>query len=172
MVTASLLAASAVVLFGCLSVGETREVVDFPVLILIAAAFGVAKALEKTGAAGTLASVLVAVGAELGPTGVLAMVYLTALVFTEFISNAAAAALVFPIACEAAQQFGVDPRPFAIAIAVAASAAFASPLGYQTHLMVYGPGGYRFTDFLKIGIPLDLLIFTVAMVCIPYVWPF
>jgi di/tricarboxylate transporter len=87
-------------------------------------------------------------------------------------SNAAAATLMFPIAVETAQQFGVDVRPFAMAITIAASAAFASPLGYQTHLMVYGPGGYRFTDFLKIGIPLDLLIFAVAMVCIPWAWPF
>jgi di/tricarboxylate transporter len=172
MVTAALLAASAVVVLGCLSVGEVRGVVDMSVLILIAAAFGVSKALEKTGAAGVVASVLIEAGVGMGPSGVLAMVYLATLIFTEFLSNAAAAALMFPIAAEAARQFGVDARPFAIAIAIAASAAFASPLGYQTHLMVYGPGGYRFSDFLKIGIPLNLLIFVVAMLCIPYTWPF
>jgi len=172
MITASLLAASAVVVFGCLSVGETRNIVDMSVLMLIAAAFGVSKALEKTGVAGSIASVLIEVGAGLGPVGVLAAVYLTALLFTEFLSNAAAATLVFPIAAEAARQLGVDARPFAIAITVAASAAFASPMGYQTHLMVYGPGGYRFNDFLRIGLPLDFLIFIVAMVCIPYAWPF
>lgn len=172
MVTAALLAASAVVVLGCLSVGEVRGSVDMSVLILIAAAFGVSKALEKTGVAGVVASVLIEAGVGMGPIGVLAMVYLATLIFTEFLSNAAAAALVFPIAYEAARQFGVDARPFAIAIAIAASAAFASPLGYQTHLMVYGPGGYRFSDFLKIGIPLNLLIFVVAMLCIPYTWPF
>lgn len=172
MVTAALLAASAVVVLGCLSVGEVRGVVDMSVLILIAAAFGVSKALEKTGAAGVVASVLIEAGVGMGPIGVLAMVYLATLIFTEFLSNAAAAALMFPIAAEAARQFSVDARPFAIAIAIAASAAFASPLGYQTHLMVYGPGGYRFSDFLKIGIPLNLLIFVVAMLCIPYTWPF
>lgn len=171
MVTAALLAASAVVVSGCLSVGETRNVVDMSVLILIAAAFGISKALEKTGAAGAIASVLVEFGAHLGPVGVLAMVYLATLLFTEFLSNAAAAALVFPIAMQAAHQFGVDARPFAIAITVAASAAFASPLGYQTHLMVYGPGGYRFSDFVKVGLPLNFLIFAVAMVCIPRAWP-
>jgi di/tricarboxylate transporter len=172
MITTSLLAASAVVALGCLSVGEVRGAVDMSVLILIAAAFGVSKALEKTGVASSIAAVLVATGAEFGPTGVLAMVYLATLMFTEFLSNAAAAALVFPVALETARQFGVDARPFAITITIAASAAFASPIGYQTHLMVYGPGGYRFSDFLKIGIPLNLLIFAVAMVCIPYVWPF
>jgi di/tricarboxylate transporter len=172
MITASLLAASAVIVLGCLSVGEVRGVVDMSVLILIAAAFGVSKALEKTGVAGMIASVLIQSGIGIGPDGVLAMVYLATLLFTEFLSNAAAAALVFPIATEAARQLGVDARPFAMAITIAASAAFASPIGYQTHLMVYGPGGYRFSDFLKIGIPLNLLIFLVAVVCIPLVWPF
>jgi di/tricarboxylate transporter len=171
MITASLLAASAVVLLGCLSVGEVRSVVDMSVLILIAAAFGVGKALEKTGAAGAMATVLVEVGTLLGPVGVLAAIYLATAVLTELISNAAAIALVFPIAYEAAQQFGVDARPFAIAITAAASSSFASPISYQTNLMVYGPGGYRFSDFLKIGIPLKLLIFAIAIVCIPYVWP-
>ncbi len=172
MITASLLAASAVVGLGCLSVGETRSAVDMSVLILIAAAFGVGKALEKTGAASALATLLIEAGSRLGPVGVLAAIYLATAILTEVISNAAAVALVFPIALAAAKQFGVDARPFAIAITAAASSSFASPIGYQTNLMVYGPGGYRFSDFLKIGIPLKLLVFTVAMVCIPYAWPF
>jgi di/tricarboxylate transporter len=172
MITASLIAASAVIVCGCLSVGEVRGAVDMSVLILIAAAFGVGKALEKTGAAGAIATLLIEIGARLGPVGVLAAVYLATAILTECISNAAAVALVFPIAFEAARQFGVDARPFAIAITVAASSSFASPVGYQTNLMVYGPGGYRFTDFLKIGIPLKLLVFVVSMVCIPYAWPF
>ncbi len=172
MITASLLAASAVVVLGCLSVGETRGAVDMSVLVLIAAAFGVGKALEKTGAAGMIATFLVESGAQIGPVGVLAAVYLATSILTEVISNAAAVALVFPIALEAAKQFGVDARPFAIAITAAASSSFAAPIGYQTNLMVYGPGGYRFADFLKIGIPLKLLVFAVAIVCIPYAWPF
>jgi di/tricarboxylate transporter len=172
MITASLLAASLVVLCGCLSVGEVRESVDASVLLLIAAAFGVGKALEKTGGAGVIATGLVEIGAQLGPVGVLAAVYLATAILTEVISNAAAVALVFPIAFEAARQFGVDARPFAIAITAAASSSFASPIGYQTNLMVYGPGGYRFTDFLKIGIPLKCIVFIMALVCIPYFWPF
>ena len=172
MVTAALLAAGTLVLLGCLSIGETRGVVDMSVLILIAAAFGVGKALEKTGAAEILASTLVDIGTGLGPTGVLAAVYLATAAFSEVISNAAAVALVFPIAGEAAHQFGVDARPFAIAVIAAASSSFASPLGYQTNLMVYGAGGYRFLDFVKIGIPLKILLFMVSMICIPYAWPF
>lgn len=172
MVTAALLGAFAVMLLGCLSVGEMRGTVDVSVLVLIAAALGISKALEKTGVAAGIASVLVEAGVRSGPVGVLAMVYLATLIFTEFLSNAAAAALVFPVALEAARQLGVDARPFAIAITIAASAAFASPIGYQTHLMVYGPGGYRFSDFLKVGIPLDFLIFAVAVVVIPLFWPF
>jgi len=132
----------------------------------------VSKALEKTGVAAGIATILVEGGMQLGPVGVLAMVYLATLIFTELLSNAAAAALVFPVALEAARQLGVDARPFAIAITIAASAAFASPIGYQTHLMVYGPGGYRFNDFLKVGVPLDLLIFVIAVVIIPFFWPF
>ncbi len=142
------------------------------VLILIAAAFGVGKALEKTGAAEVLASTLVDIGMGLGPIDLLAAVYLITSTFSEVISNAAAVALVFPIACEAALQSGVDARPFAIAVTVTASSSFASPLGYQTSLMVYGAGGYRFLDFVKIGIPLKALLFLVSMICIPYAWPF
>ena len=102
----------------------------------------------------------------------LAAVYLATAAFSEVISNAAAVALVFPIAGEAAHQFGVDARPFAIAVIAAASSSFASPLGYQTNLMIYGAGGYRFLDFVKIGIPLKILLFMVSMICIPYAWPF
>jgi di/tricarboxylate transporter len=172
MVTAALLAACVVIVLGCLSVGEMRGSVDMSVLVLIAAALGVSKALEKTGVAASIASVLVESGLSVGPLGVLATVYLATLIFTEFLSNAAAAALVFPVSLEAARQLGVDARPFAIAITVAASAAFASPIGYQTHLMVYGPGGYKFGDFLRIGIPLDFLVFVVAVTVIPFFWPF
>jgi di/tricarboxylate transporter len=79
---------------------------------------------------------------------------------------------VFPIVFALARQFGVEARPFAIAITAAAPSSFASPIGYQTNLMVYGPGGYRFTDFLKIGVPLKLIVFAVSMICIPSFWPF
>lgn len=92
--------------------------------------------------------------------------------FSKAISNAAAVTLVFPVACEAALQPGVDARPFAITVIVAASSSFASPLGYQTNLMIYGADGYHFLDFMKIGIPLKILLFIVSMICMPYAWPF
>jgi di/tricarboxylate transporter len=108
----------------------------------------------------------------IGPVAVLAGVYLLTLLFTELVTNNAAAALAFPLALAAAQSMNVNVLPFAVVIAVAASAGFATPLGYQTHLMVYGPGGYRFSDFLRIGVPLDLLIMAVTITITPLVFPF
>jgi di/tricarboxylate transporter len=103
---------------------------------------------------------------------VLAGVYLLTLFFTELVTNNAAVALAFPIAHAAAAQMGVQLLPFAIVVAVAASAGFATPLGYQTHLMVYGPGGYRFADFVRVGLPLDLLCMVVTVGLVPLVYPF
>jgi di/tricarboxylate transporter len=91
---------------------------------------------------------------------------------TELITNNAAAALIFPIAISSATQMGIDPIPFAVAVAIAASASFATPIGYQTNLMVYGPGGYKFTDFLKVGLPMNFAFMLVALVVIPQVWGF
>jgi di/tricarboxylate transporter len=103
---------------------------------------------------------------------VLAAVYLTTMIFTELITNNAAAVLVFPIAVASAGSLGVSPMPFAMAVMMAASAGFATPIGYQTSLMVYGPGGYRFTDYLRFGVPLDLVLLLVCVVLIPMVWSF
>ncbi len=155
----------------CVSPRAAREAVSWPVLLLIGSAFGLSEALTRTGAAGGVAAGLVAVTASLGPMAVLAGVYVLGTTFSLFISNAAAAALIFPIAHTTAVDAGLDPRPFAVALAMAASAAFATPMGYQTNLMVYGPGGYRFTDFVRVGLPLNLLTFLVAMAVIPWVWP-
>lgn len=102
----------------------------------------------------------------------LAAVYLTTMIFTELITNNAAAVLVFPIAVASAGSLGVSPMPFAMAVMMAASAGFATPIGYQTSLMVYGPGGYRFTDYLRFGVPLDLVLLLVCVVLIPMVWSF
>ncbi len=169
---AATLAAMVLLFTRAVTVVEARRSIELNVLIVIAASLGISRALEKTGAAGILAQLIIDSFRNLGPLGLLAAIYLATSVLTEVITNNAAAALVFPIAMAASAKAGLDPMPFAIAVAVAASASFATPIGYQTNLMVYGPGGYRFSDFLKIGIPMNLIFMTVALIIIPLVWSF
>jgi di/tricarboxylate transporter len=169
---AGFLAAGAMVATGCISASDARRSVDLPVLIAIAASFGVGKALEQSGVAKLFAGMLVDATRSFGPTATLATIYFGTMVLNELISNNAAAALAFPFCLESAKLLGVSERPFVMAITLAASYAFASPIGYQTHMMVFGPGGYRFTDFMRVGIPLNLLMWIVAIVLIPMIWPF
>lgn len=170
--TVSSMAAFVIVLATrCISPGSARDAVSWPVLLLIGSAFGLSRAMLDTGVAEVVANGLIAAALPFGPLGLLAGVYLLGVAFSLFISNAAAAALVFPIAVAAAIHAGLDPRPFAIALTMAASAAFGTPVGYQTNLMVYGPGGYRYLDFARVGLPLHVLCFVVAMLVIPWAWP-
>lgn len=169
---AAVLAAMVLLLTKSLTPVEARRSIELNVLIIIASAFGLSRALDKTGAAGFMAEHLIASVQGMGPIGLLAAIYLCTSLMTEVITNNAAAALIFPIAMSSATQAGLSPMPFAIAIAVGASASFATPIGYQTNLMVYGAGGYRFSDFLKIGIPMNLIYMAVSMVVIPLVWKF
>ncbi|MCP4007798.1 MAG: SLC13 family permease [bacterium] len=171
IVIAALAGAMGVLALRCLSPGDARGAIDASVLIVIAASLGIARALEQTGVAGVIGSLLVSLSEGLGPYGVLVAVYLVTMLLTELITNNAAAALVFPIAMASAGQLDLDPRPFAVAVAVAASLSLATPLGYQTNLMVYGPGGYRFTDFMRIGVPLQLVLAAVALSSIYVFWP-
>jgi di/tricarboxylate transporter len=166
------LAAGAMVAARCISAADARRSVDLPVLIAIAASFGVGKALEQSGVAKLFAGMLVDVTQAWGPHATLAAIYFGTMVLNELISNNAAAALSFPFCLESARLMGVSERPFIMAVTLAASYAFASPIGYQTHMMVFGPGGYRFTDFMRVGIPLNLLMWIVAVVLIPWIWPF
>jgi di/tricarboxylate transporter len=169
---ACFVAAGALVTARCLTAGQARRSIDWPVLVAIAASFALGTALEKSGVASALAGLLARSTRTLGPTAALAAIYFGTMVLNELISNNAAAVLVFPIALQAAAQLGTDSRPFIIAVALSASNAFASPIGYQTHMMVYGPGGYRFFDFVRVGLPLNLLIWAIAVVVIPIWWPF
>lgn len=169
---AALLAAGAMGLTRCLSADQARRSVDWSTLITIAAALVLGKAMETSGLAGVAANGMVDVLRPAGPVAVLAGLYLLTLVFTELVTNNAAAALAFPIGLAAAHSMDVSMLPFAIVIAIAASAGFATPLGYQTHLMVYGVGGYRFVDYVRIGVPLDLIAMTVAVTLTPIVFPF
>jgi di/tricarboxylate transporter len=134
-------------------------------------------AMQHSGAAAWLAQNVVAgvghfVSGPEKPFVMLACLYFVTLVLTEILSNNAVAALMVPISLGIAAQAGLDPRPFVIAVTIAASAAFATPIGYQTNTYIYGIGGYKFRDFVKIGIPLNLICFAVAMYYIPKVWPF
>jgi di/tricarboxylate transporter len=168
---ASFLAAGALVATRCINGRIARASVDWSILIVIGAGFGLALAMEKTGAAAALAHVLVGAAGSFGPAATLGVVYATTLLLAEMLHHAAAAAIVFPVAVAAAGQVGADPRGFVMAVAIAATCAFANPTTYQTHLIVYGPGGYRFRDFVRVGLPLDLLCGSVAVAVIPRAWP-
>jgi di/tricarboxylate transporter len=171
MLEAAMLGAALMLLSGSCSVGSARRSIDAPVLLAIAAAFGLGKALEVSGAAARVAEYFLQL-ADGHPWIVLACVYLITSVLTEVITNNSVAVLMFPIVMALAEQLGVSHLPFMIALMMAASASFATPIGYQTNLMVYGPGGYRFADFLKFGIPMNVLVAVVAVLIIPWVWPF
>ncbi len=171
MLQGALVAAGLMLATRCISGGAARAAVDWQVLIAIAASFGLGFALEKTGAAQFIAENLIAL-AQGGPWGTLAVVYLVTMLFTELITNNAAAVLMFPIALSTSESLGVSFMPFAIAIMMAASASFSTPIGYQCNLMVYGPGGYRFTDYFRVGIPLNLLMAAVTLAIVPFVWRF
>jgi di/tricarboxylate transporter len=168
---AAFLAAGALILTRCIRGPAARASVVWSILIVIGAGLGMATAMQKTGAAAAVASVVTGLAGTGSPIVTLALVYLATLVLAELLHHNAAVALMFPIAVAISQQLGVDSRAFVMAVAVAGCCAFASPVTYQTHLIVYGPGGYRFADFVKMGVPLDLLCGIVAVTLIPLIWP-
>jgi di/tricarboxylate transporter len=172
IIMAAFLIAGLMIVTKCISASIARQNVDWTVLLTIVGALGIAQALQQTGAASTIAHTVVEATQPLGPTGALVAVYLITMLFTELITNVAAAALVFPLAIAVASDFGVSPRPFAIAVAFAASASFVTPIGYQTNMMIYGPGGYRFVDYIRVGLPLSLLLCVAAAALIPFIWTF
>jgi di/tricarboxylate transporter len=167
----SLVAALLLIGLRILSPDEARRAVDLEVIGVIAAAFGLAAAVESSGLAETLAGGLTAVFHPLGAHGVLLGLVLATVVLTELITNNAAALLMFPIAMAAAGSAGLDQRGAAIAVAVAASASFLTPIGYQTNTMVYGPGGYRFSDYVRLGAPLTVVMIATIVVTVPLFWP-
>ncbi|GGY09701.1 sodium:sulfate symporter [Litchfieldella qijiaojingensis] len=168
---AAFLAGGVMLASRCVTPSKARRYVDLSVLIVIAASFSLGAAMNKTGAAAQIAQWLM-LADDLSPWLALAMVYVMTVVFTELITNNAAAVLMFPIAMAVAEQLGVSFMPFALTIMFAASASFMTPLGYQTNLMVLGPGGYRFTDYLRLGVPLSALVAITALALIPMVWRF
>ncbi len=170
MLEAAMLAAGLMLISRCTTGSVARRAVDWRVLVVIAASLGVGTALQKTGAAQAVADALVSLAGQ-NPSAALGLVFLATALFSAFVTNNAAAVLMFPIALATASGMNVDFMPFAVIIMVAASASFATPIGYQTNLMVYGVGGYRFSDYMRIGLPLTLFVGVVALLIVPVVWP-
>jgi di/tricarboxylate transporter len=169
---AGFIAVGALLLSRCISASKARQSVDWSILIVIAAGLGIARAMEKTGAAAAVAHFLVSMFRDLGPMGALILIYLVSQLMAELLHHNASVAIAFPIAVAAAQQVGADPRAFVMAVAISAACSFASPVAYQTHLIVYGAGGYRFSDFIRVGLPLNVLCGIIAILIIPRIWPF
>ncbi len=167
---AAWLAAGVMLLTRCMNAGLARRSIDFTVLTVIGASFALGEAVEKTGAAKAIAEIVMS-NAHLTPVMTLILVYVMTAMFTEFITNNAAAVLMFPVAVALAEQSGANVMPFAIAVMFAASASFMTPIGYQTNLMVYGPGGYNAIDFLKIGLPMNILAGLTTIPVILFFWP-
>jgi di/tricarboxylate transporter len=170
MLLASAVAALLVVVTRCCTVSEARESVQWSVLIAIGAALGLGRGIEQSGAGQVVADSVLAL-AGTNPLAALVAIYVITTVVTELITNNAAVALVFPLAFATAERLGVNFMPFAMAVMIAGSAGFATPFGYQTNLMVYGPGGYRFSDYVRFGTPLDVIVGITALLVIPWVWP-
>lgn len=170
MLNAALLGAAIMLITGCLSVSQAEKSLEFNVLITIAASFALGAALQKTGVADLLAESIVSLSGG-RPWLLLVLTYTAVSLLTETITNNAAAVIMVPIILAIVTQAGLNPEPFMFAVMMAASASFATPLGYQTNLMVYGPGGYRFSDFLKAGLPMNLIIGVSTVTILLIGWP-
>jgi di/tricarboxylate transporter len=172
IVGSAILGSVLMVLTRCLTLDEAYQAIEWRVVFLLGGILPLGIALETSGAAGLLSSLLVDTIGAWGPLALLSAFYLLTSLLTETMSNNATAALLAPIAISAASSLGVDPRPFLVAVTFAASASFMTPVGYQTNTLIYGPGHYRFADFLRIGTPLNLLFWVIATLLIPRFWSF
>lgn len=172
LLNAALGTALALVATRVLTLRQARNALDLDILVLIASAFGLGAAVTASGLGEFIAGGLVDIMRPLGTIGALAAVLVATMALTEMISNNAAAALMFPISLSTAAALGVDPRPFIISVIMGASLSFLTPIGYQTNLLVYNLGNYRFTDYTRLGIPLDIIVITMSLLLIPRIWPF
>ncbi|MDL4838962.1 SLC13 family permease [Aquibacillus rhizosphaerae] len=170
MFKAMALAVFLLLLTKIISAEEAKRYVQFHVLLLIASSFGVGAAMTKTGLAEWIAEGLIHVGQPFGLIALLVLIYLVTNIFTELITNSAAAVLMIPIGLEIAESMNLDPMGFAVIIAIAASASFITPIGYQTNLIVYGPGGYKFIDYVKVGTPLSIIVMIISVFIVNNVW--
>jgi len=168
----ALAGATVMVISGCLNLDDMYEAVDWRIIFLMAGLLPLGSAMSTSGAAGFLVDNSIAFVHDLGPHIVLAVLYLMALLLGELMSNSAAAVLLTPIGMSTAQMMEADATPFLIAITFSASTSFLTPVGYQTNTMVYGAGGYKFTDFVKVGLPLNMIFWVLGVIFIPIFWPF
>jgi di/tricarboxylate transporter len=167
----ALLAVALILISRCVDAEEAFSFVDGRLMAMIFAMLAVGEGLDQSGAVALIVEAVAPHMAGLSPFFMILAVYFLGLMLTEFLSNNAVAVIYTPIVIELAQQLGVDPRGFVVAVMFSASVAFATPVGYQTNMMVYGPGGYRFSDFMRVGIPLNILTGLVASALIPVIWP-
>jgi di/tricarboxylate transporter len=177
IVAAVCLGVAIILLSGCMKPKEAYASVEWSILIIIFGMLALGQAMDSTGASLLIAENMTGAVAHFVPAHLqniimLALIYLITSTFTEFLSNNAAVALMVPIALGIAATLGIDPRPFVVASCIAASASFATPIGYQTNTYVYGVGGYRFFDFTKVGLPLNILCFIVTVIVVPIFWDF
>lgn len=153
-----------------LTMADVKKAINWNVIILMGSSIGIGTAVEKTGLAALLAGGISFVQTAVGLAGILVMFFIVTLILTEIISNLATAAFMFPIGYSISLQLQLDPSMLAMVTAIAASCSFLSPIGYQTNLLVYGPGGYKFTDYVKVGLPLTILCMIVTIGLSMYKW--
>jgi len=171
IVVAAMTGVVVLLLSGCLNPQEVYKAIQWRVIFLLAGVIPLGRALEKTGIAEWLADQVISLAGPFGPVAVVSGVFLISMLLTEIISNQATAALLVPIVIQTAADLGVDPRPLLLAITFAASLSFMTPVGYQTNTLIYGPGQYRFTDFTRVGAPLNLIFWILGTLLIPVFWP-
>jgi di/tricarboxylate transporter len=171
IVEAAVMGTGLMLLTGCLRLHDLYSHISWQTIVMLACLIPLGSAMENTGLATFFATELTATLHLWGPWAVLSGIYLFTSLLTSFMSNNATAVLMIPIVLSTAQQLQLNPKPLVMAVMFAASASFMTPIGYQTNLFIFGPGGYRFSDFLKVGAPLNLILWIVASITIPMIWP-
>lgn len=172
IMVAAIIGALGMILTRCITIEEAYNSIDWKIIFLLGGIIPLGIAMENNGVVQALADGILQPLISFGPVAVLAVIYIVVAFLTEGMSNNAVAAIMAPIAFSLAGIMQIDPRPLLVAITFAASTSFATPIGYQTNTMVYSAGGYKFTDFAKIGIPLNLIYWALAILLIPVIWPF